>query len=66
MINLTKDDKISLDIIVNRIKDNGQAKLHSNGGSMSNRISMSIYNSLENKDDFEKYFNLISKNIFKH
>jgi hypothetical protein len=63
---LNKSEKVELNDVIENIKNKGHAKLHNNKGSMSNRISLSVYESLINKDDYEKYFHIIKNNVYKH
>ena len=64
MLNLEESDLKKLDESIGRIKEKGHDKLHSNRGSMSNRVSVAIYDMLKNKEDYKDNFSIISKQIY--
>ena len=64
MLNLKESDLEKLDASIKRIEEKGHDKLHSNRGSMSNRVSVAIYDMLEKKEDYKDKFSIISKHIY--
>jgi len=65
MLTLNRKDEENLEKVIAQIKEKGHDKLHSNRGSMSNRISVSIFDALKDKSDYSKKLDLIINSMSK-